>query len=237
MAMNNNQNLNFNSNNNFNNSNNFNNNQLVTHDNLFNTDIKALPKLPIDNFYFQPVSQPNFLTGKENQFSEGQDFNKIQKEEKFLEIINSQKKQRFMKNFGNKIKEAQNYKDKYSDNNKDMFIDDYINKIKEIYQDKDSYDDYIEQNGSYNFSICPFCKKPVVHILEKVLCIEKCFMTNVAEGSFDKNYTLSNYMEQYKNYYFEHLNCKAELITLYIDNESKCAEFLCLGCQKDYLNF
>ena len=33
-------------------------------------------------------------------------------------------------------------------------------------------------------------------------------------------------MEQYKEYYSKHFNCKDNLITLYIDNDSKCAEFI-----------
>ena len=245
MSINNNPNI-FNNNNINNNTNNINNNETfvpfhnVTHENLFietaNSDIKSLHFFPNSNLDYQTYPQQNYFSTKPNKFTEIQDYNKIHKEEKYKQIINDQKKNRFMHNFGNKIKEAENYKEKYSNNNKELFIDDYIDKVKEVYQDKDSYYDFIERNGSYNFSNCPFCGNPVVFFLEKVFCINKCFMTAVGEGVFDNEYTLSNFMEQYKNYYSNHLDCKSDLVTLYVDNESKCAEFLCLKCQKDYLN-
>ena len=223
----------------YNNNNNINNNnlksmkyQLVTHDNLFNSNIKSLPQF---NFQINN-SEPNHFFNKRNILSEDEDYNKY-KEEKHKEIMNNQKKQRFLQNFRKKIEEFKNNKANYPiDDNSEVFIDDYIKKIKEIYQDQYSYYDYIEENGSYNFSQCPFCRYPAVFILDRVLCINKCFMTNVGKNSFDNNYTLSNFIEQYKDYYSNHLNCKSDLTTLYIDMESKCAEFLCLKCQKNYLN-
>ena len=42
-------------------------------------------------------------------------------------------------------------------------------------------------------------------------------------------------MEQYKEFYSLHLNCKSDLMTLYVDKESKTAEFLCCKCQQDYI--
>ena len=42
-------------------------------------------------------------------------------------------------------------------------------------------------------------------------------------------------MEQYKEFYSKHLNCKADLMTLYVDKEGKCAMFLCCKCQQDYI--
>ena len=221
----------------YNNIENFNNNsnnqfQFVTHENLFNSNIASLPNynFKITN-NFQAPSFTQLLNNK--QINMNEDYNKSYKEEKYKELINNQKKLRFIKNYGNKIKNQ-----KYSENdNKYVFIDEYIKKIKEIYEDKDSYYDYINRNGFYIFSQCPFCGAPAVYILERILCINKCFITTVSEDTFNQNYTLSNFIEQYKDYYSKHLNCKSELITLYVDMESKCAEFLCMGCQKDYLNF
>ena len=116
-------------------------------------------------------------------------------------------------------------------------IMDYINKVKENYQDLNNYYNFVEQNGEFNFSQCPFCDNPVIYKLERVLCINKCFITAVPEETFDKNYTLSNFMEQYKEYYSKHLKCKSDLMTLYVDKESKCAEFLCYKCEKNYIDF
>ena len=76
-----------------------------------------------------------------------------------------------------------------------------------------------------------------IYKFERVLCINKCFVTAVPENTFDKNYTLDNFMEQYKEYYSKHLNCADDLMTLYVDKESKCAEFLCYKCEKHYLDF
>ena len=95
----------------------------------------------------------------------------------------------------------------------------------------------LNKNGEFNFSQCPFCDNPVIYKLERVLCINKCFITAVPEETFDKNYTLSNFMEQYKEYYSKHLKCKSDLMTLYVDKESKCAEFLCYKCEKNYIDF
>ena len=232
MSNNNNQFSNFNlNNNNINNFNTFNwPQQHVPYDNLFNVDIKILPNLSAkyrDNDKKLP---------KRNLFNEQKDYKKEYKEERYIEITKNQKKIRFLQNFGNKIKVMENCKD--INYNGEVFIDDYINKVKEVYQDKDSFYDFVEKNGAYNFSQCPFCKGPCVYILEKILCINKCFMTTVGSNTFNDNYTLSNFMEQYKNYYYpNHLKCKADLITLYVDIESKCAEFLCSNCENHYLNF
>ena len=224
--------VNLNNNNNNNNINNVNNNQyqFVTHENLFNSNITSLPPF---NFQIQNNYQQTIFLNNKNKFNREENFNKSYKEEKYKDLINSQKKLRFIKNYGNKIKEMNYTK---NDNN-DVFIDEYIMKIKEIYQDKDSYYDYINRNGFYNFSECPFCGAPAIFIFGKILCINKCFMTTVSDDTFDQNYTLSNFIEQYKDYYSKHLNCKSDLITLYVDMESKCAEFLCSKCQIDYLNF
>jgi len=197
----------------------------------------------------QPFANKNYINIKKiypsnnfkliNFFNDNKDYSKTYKEEKYIEITKNQKNKRFQQNFGKKIKENLNFKDKYSKNNGEVFIDDYINKIKEIYQDKDSYYAFVEQNGSYNFAQCPFCHDPCVFYLENIICIgNKCFRTTVGSNTFNENYTLSNFMEQYWNYYCpNHLECKADLITLYVDMESKCAEFLCSECQKHYLNF
>ena len=204
--------------------------QFMTHDNLFNSNMKSL------NFQMNNSEPLHNLNKRNILFEEEEDYNKY-RNQKHKEIMNNQKKQRFIKIFGKKIDEFKNKEDNYPiDDNSEVFIDDYIKKIKEIYQDQYNYYNYVEENGPYNFSQCPFCKCPAVFILDRVLCINKCFMTNVAQNSFDNNYTLSNFIEQYKNYYSNHLNCKSDLTTLYIDMESKCAEFLCLKCQKNYLN-
>ena len=200
----------------------------ATNKNYINIKITKSP----DSIFNLPDKNVN-----RRNFFEEKDYKNSYKEEKYLEFKKNQKKIRFQQNYGNKIKDSQNYKDKFSDNG-EVFIDDYINRIKEIYTDRDSYYALIEQNGPYNFSQCPFCNAPCVFYLDKILCINKCFMTTVGSNTFNENYTLSNFMEQYKNYYYpNHLNCKADLITLYVDKESKCAEFLCSKCQSHYLNF
>ena len=208
-------------------------NQFPTHDNLFNSNISTLPS----SFNFQIPSnfEPTMHINNKNKFSiENENSNKEYKEEKYKELISSQKKKRFMMNYGSKIKEIKNKPEIYNNNN--VFIDEYIIKIKEIYKDKDSYYHFIEENGAYNFSECPFCGEPSIYIFGRVLCINKCFMTSVSSRTFNNNYTLSNFIEQYRDYYSKHLNCGENLATLYVDEQSKCAEFLCLKCEKDYLN-
>ena len=225
-------------NNNFNNFNLNNNNN--NNSNPFDGQQQPFTNKKLINIKLTNTSD-NFDLGKNRKkfFNEEKDYPKSYKEEKYLEITKNQKKYRFQQNFGKKIKESQNYKDKYANNNGEVFIDDYINKVKEIYQDKDSYYAFIEQNGAYNFAQCPFCHDPCVFYLDNILCIgKKCFRTTVGSKTFNENYTLSNFMEQYWNYYSpNHLKCNADLITLYVDMESKCAEFLCSKCQSHYLNF
>ena len=182
-----------------------------------------------------PINQFQFFTEKKS-FYNNNDTDSFQKmkEEKFEEIRKTQKNNRFNQIYSKKIKNNINTINNVNQNNpqEEIFIDDYIKLIKEIRQDRYNYLNYIGQRGYYNFSICPFCGEPVVYILERVLCINKCFRTTVPDGSFDKNYTLDNFMEQYKEYYSKHFNCRDNLITLYIDNDSKCAEFICNKCEK-----
>ena len=240
MSSNPNYNNNFFINNNINNSNTNNNpSGFVTHENLFHSNITYLPNFNFEiQNKFQSLQYPNSISGNNNNNnflkSHKKDFNanQLYKEEKFKELMNNQKKLRFLQNYENKIKLNKN-NNIGQNNNNEVFIDDYIKKIKEIHKDKNEYDNYVLENGFYNFSTCPFCREPALFFLEKVLCFNKCFITAVASNSFDENYTLDNFIEQYKNYYSNHLNCKADLITLYIDKESKIAEFLCSKCERD----
>ena len=182
-----------------------------------------------------PINQFQFFTEKKSFYNNNNtdSFQKM-KEEKYEEIRKTQKNNRFNQIYSQKIKNNINTINNVNQNNpqEEIFIDDYIKLIKEIRQDRYNYLNYIGQRGYYNFSICPFCGEPVVYLLERVLCINKCFRTTVPDGSFDKNYTLDNFMEQYKEYYSKHFNCRDNLITLYIDNDSKCAEFICNKCEK-----
>ena len=115
--------------------------------------------------------------------------------------------------------------------NNDFLIEDYINKIKKLYENG-TYNAYIAKNNYYNFSICRFCKAPVVFKCEKVLCVNKCFETTVANNSFDENYSLDNFMEQYYNYYLRHINCgDKNLVTIYVEKSTGSAEFLCNKCE------
>ena len=186
-------------------------------------------------------NQNQFYTEKKisfNNINNNDSYQKM-KEDKINELIKSQKDKRFMHIYLKKINNNKNnISSNYNNNtNEEVFIDEYINKVKENYQDKNNYYNFIEQNGDYNFSLCPFCDSPVIYKFERVLCINKCFITAVPEDTFDKNYTLSNFMEQYKEYYSKHLKCKGDLMTLYVDKESKCAEFLCYKCEKNYIDF
>ena len=115
--------------------------------------------------------------------------------------------------------------------NNDFLIEDYINKIKKLYENG-TYNAYIANNNYYNFSTCRFCKAPVVFKCEKVICVNKCFETTVANNSFNENYSLDNFMEQYYNYYLHHINCgDKNLITIYIEKATGSAEFLCNKCE------
>jgi len=223
----NNYNLNYNKNNNI-----INNNKNNIFDSeaqiKFNTDYKINQK---NINYFQ-----NNNINNNYNYDNYEDYIKREKEEKYKELIKSQKNKRFTLIYKNKIKENNNTNNN-SNNKEEVFIDDYIKLIKELYQDKINYFNYIAQRGFYNFSTCPFCGEPAFYIIERVSCINKCFITSVADDVFDQNYTLDNFMEQYKEYYSKHLNCKDDLMTLYVDKDSKCAEFLCYKCEKNFIDF
>ena len=235
-------------NNNYNNNNNntffFNNNifdnnnyspsQFNNHNNIFNSNISNLPSYNFEiptNFQSSPQYYTNINKNK-NINKEEIEYKLLYKEEKTKELINNQKKLRFIQNYQNKFKDIKNTNIDLNNNN-EVFIDDYIKKVKAIHKDKNEYDNFVIENGFYNFSNCPFCGGPTLFFFERVLCLNKCFMTAVPNDTFDKNYTLDNFMEQYKNYYSQHLDCKGDLITLYIDKESKIAEFLCSICERD----
>ena len=214
---------NYNNQNNFFNFNNYDNSnnqfQNFPHDNLFNRKLTDFP---------------GFNLSKQN--NKNIDYQQQFRDEKNKERSINQSLIRFTKNYGNKIKSNQNNGTNLYENG-EVFIDEYINLIKEKHKDYNSYEDYKQQEGIYNFSTCPFCGEPAFFKIERVTCINKCFMTSVCKNTFDKNYTLDNFMEQYKDYYSKHQNCKSDLLTLYVDNESKCAEFLCFKCEKDYISF
>ena len=181
-----------------------------------------------------PQIQYQFNTGKKLNFSnDNQNYFQKMKEEKYNEIIKTQKNARFMQIYLKKINDSNIINKPKKE--EDIFVDDYIKLVKEKYEDINNYYNFIVQRGFYNFSICPFCGDPAVFNFQKVLCINKCFVTNVADDTFDENYTLDNFMEQYKEFYSKHLNCKADLMTLYVDKEGKCAMFLCCKCQQDYI--
>ena len=208
-------------------SNNINNNKKIETSFQFNPENKIKQINDNDKYNFQNNYNSNYYN------NEDEDYLKKMKEEKYKEIIKSQKKNRFIKIYKNKIKENNSI----NNNNVEVFFDDYIKLIKELYQDKINYFNYISQMGFFNFSTCPFCGEPAFFIIERVLCINKCFITSVADDVFDEDYTLDNFIEQYKEYYSKHLNCKDDLMTLYIDKESKCAEFLCNKCERNFIDF
>jgi hypothetical protein len=201
-------------------------------DNVFNSNISNLPSFKFEiPSNFQSSQYQNNPNNKINKNEK--EYAQLYKEEKAKELMNSQKKQRFMQNYENKIKDAKNTFIDSNNNNSEVFIDDYIRKIKDIHKDKNDYENFVHEKGFYNFSTCPFCRGPVIFFFERVFCLNKCFMTAVPSDTFDENYTLDNFMEQYQTYYLNHLSCKEDLITLYIDKESKIAEFLCSKCERN----
>ena len=210
--------------NNYSMNNSHNNNNYIINNN--NNDIpNQYEQYQINPLFNSNENQNEFYTEKKINFKNGSndDIYQKMKEDKINQIIQSQKNKRFMNIYLKKINKNNNINIELKDKNninEDIFIDEYINKVKENYQDLNNYYNFIEQNGEYNFSQCPFCDNPVIYKLERVLCINKCFITAVPEDTFDKNYTLSNFMEQYKEYYSKHLKCKSDLMTLYVDKES-----------------
>jgi len=208
-------------NNNFNNSNIPNNSNVMNHLN-FNSNISNNIRSSLNNNNYSKINKNNF------------DYNKSYKKEKDKELLNNQKHIRFNQNYENKIKDnANNNNNINSNNNEEVFLSDYIEKIKQIYQDRTEYDSFISDKGYYNFSHCPFCHKPSIFYIDRVQCIDNCFKTALPSDTFSPNYTLDNFIEQYEEYYTKHLDCHADLITLYIDNESKTAEFLCSKCERN----
>ena len=168
-----------------------------------------------------------------NNNNDNQDYFQKMKEEKCNEIIKTQKNTRFLQIYLKKINDNNIINKPKKD--EEVFIDDYIKLVKEKFEDMNDYFNFKMERGFYNFSKCPFCGDPAVFIFQKVFCINKCFVTSVSDYTFDENYTLDNFMEQYKEFYSLHLNCKSDLMTLYVDKESKIAEFLCCKCQQDYI--
>lgn len=167
------------------------------------------------------------------------------------EIIDRQKQARFNHNFAHKLKifklNKTNTKNNINEpNNKNLlnfsdnvFINDYVKKIFDIYNNKEKepyeYKIYVEENGVYNFSFCPFCKYPAVYYLGRVFCINGCFFTYVPINIFNENFTLSNFIEQYRNYSSLHINCHTDLCTIFSDDNSKGAYFICPKCEKEFL--
>ena len=210
--------------------NNYNPNYNIYYNNYESQNQSPIPIPNVQNHFFTE-EKINFNNNSQNSFQK-------MKEEQYNEILKTKKRTRFMQIYQKKINDNNNNLNFNANNEKEeVFIDDYLKLIKEMYQDKNNYFNYIAQRGFYNFSQCPFCGEPAVFIFERVLCINKCFVTSVANDTFSENYTLDNFMEQYKEYYSKHLNCGGELMTLYVDNESKCAEFLCYKCEKNVINF
>lgn len=212
--------------------NNNSNNNPFNNNNLRNSNVMNPPSIfNIPNNFRQSVNNNNVSQINKNIF----DYNKSYKEEKSKELLDNQKNNRFMQNYENKIKNSVNINNNINsnDNKEEVFLTEYIKKIKQIYQNRTEYDNFIADNGYFKFSHCPFCQKPSIFYLDRVQCIDNCFKTAVPSDTFSYNYTLDNFIEQYETYYFKHINCKADLITLYIDNESKTAEFLCSKCEKN----
>ena len=203
-----------------------NNGQSVTYENLFHSNLTHLPP-----YTYMNISHPQTQMKINNRCNI--DYAQRSKEEKFNEKLMNQKNYRFNKIYQNKINRIDLDNNVYS-NKDEVFIDDYISKIKEKLNNINEYYNYTIQNGYYNFSICPFCGQPAVYAIDRVICINKCFMTIVGSDIFDENYTLDNFMEQYKNYYSNHMQCADDLYTLYVDKESKCAEFICNKCEKNF---
>ena len=227
---------NFNNQNNFffNNNNNSNDhqNQIFPHKNLFNEKITDYPGF---NFNYQHnYDKLNNLNNK--KYNMDIDYEKQYKEQRYRQMAINQSNMRFKNNYENKIKKSQSNWSNLTENG-EVFIDEYINRIKEIHKDSNNYEAFKQRNEYFNFSSCPFCKGPAFFKFERVTCINKCFMTAVCKDSFDENYTLDNFMEQYQDYYLKHRDCGSSLLTLYVDKESKCAEFLCLKCEKEYISF
>jgi len=220
--------------------------QMLPHENLFNKKITDYPEFNFNNqnnnnnnnnYYNYNYNNYNKINNIYNDKRDMyNDYEKQYKEQNYKQMQINQSRLRFNQNYGNKIKNSQKSGINLNENG-DVFIDEYIKKIKELYKDSNNYEEFKQGRGYYNFSRCPFCKGPAFYEFERVTCINKCFMTSVCKNTFDQNYTLDNFIEQYQDYYSKHQNCDRNLLTLYVDNESKCAEFLCYKCEKEYINF
>ena len=217
----------------FNNNNNSNEqNQLFPHENLFNKKIADSP-----GFKYNYQNNYDKLKNLNNKkYNMDIDYEKQYKEQHYRQMAINQSNMRFKNIYENKIKNSQSDWSNLNENG-EVFIDEYIDNIREMHKDSNNYEAFKQRNEFFNFSSCPFCKGPAFFSFERVTCINKCFMTAVCKDSFDKNYTLDNFMEQYQDYYSKHQNCDRSLLTLYVDKESKCAEFLCLKCEKEYISF
>lgn len=209
------------------NSDNFNNHSSNNNQNNYNIQTN----LTDNNFGYDPSLLNNSSKKYDLYVEEIHNINNSEKlsEQNNLELFRLKKQKRNNLINANRF---QNQNININSLNDDYFINDYISKIREYYEGFE-YNNYVQSNGYFNFSTCPFCKYPVVNKFNRVFCINKCFETFVPENAFNVDFSLDNFVEQYYNFYLQHINCgDKNFQTIFIDNNCKAANFNCNKCSK-----
>lgn len=170
------------------------------------------------------------------------------KKEREKEFRTKKKEYIFKKNYGKKIElfsksnQFTNNKSKHGaiglikNKSKDNSLNEYISNIKNKYKENPLEFESINITNNkehYKFSFCFICHYPVIVYEDKVICSNDCFKFDVKTSTFNDDYTLDNFVEEYYDFCQEHLLCNGDVKLLSIDYDEKTAIFKCDICDKE----
>ena len=173
----------------------------------------------------------------------------LNNEEKYKNYDNAHKKIIFEKNYGQKISlysqsnqpttsKSKNKKNIIVDRKKDLSLEEYLEELKRKYDEDPIYFESMDKSNNkyyYRFSGCFFCHNLAFAYKDKVTCLNKCFTMDVQTNEFNDDYTLDNFLESHYEFYYDHIECNANIIPIYIDEKRKEPYFICYSCDKEIL--
>lgn len=103
-----------------------------------------------------------------------------------------------------------------------------IEKILKLFSDDiDLYN--LESLNNNHLSLCPICSFPLIAFNNVVVCVRGCIKLDIKTNKFNENYTLENFVDDYKSILRTHPYCGGNVTFLDFEDENRL-EIYCSKC-------
>ena len=117
-------------------------------------------------------------------------------------------------------------------------LDQYIEELKQKYEEDPIFFECMDKSYNeyyYKYSFCPFCHCLCFAYMDKVACVNKCFIMDILTEEFSEKFEVDNFLDCYENFHDMHFDCNGEIIPIYINHKKKSVYFICTGCDGEIL--